>query len=120
MIIRFDRHSADRHNKAMNRGSTALRAALNVKSHFHDSHAVAHHHRDVAVPHREGGGQEGAVGTGGRAKSGLLCCEIGEKLWWRWPYARVPVGQQLLKATRQYPLFLSLALAVLFAPRRVA
>ena len=42
----------------MNRGSTALRAALNVKSHFHDSHAVAHHHRDVAVPDRQVAGQQ--------------------------------------------------------------
>ena len=58
MIIRFDRHSADRHNEAMNRGLTALRAALNVRSYFQTAMPLPDHHRDVAVPHRQVGGQQ--------------------------------------------------------------
>ena len=60
-------------------------------------------------------GQEPFRLEGTRVSLSSVCCE---KLWWRWPYARVPVGQLLLKATRH--ICYSLALAVLFAPRRVA
>ena len=51
-----------------------------MRSHFHDSHAVADDHRDVAVPDREVDRQR-RIRHERRAQSGLLCCE---KCWPRW------------------------------------